>query len=187
MRQQERMQDDARSFFQEIKDLYRETDQRFKETERMIQAQSREIGRLERLFTSQWGRLIESLVEGDLVNMLNRFGLNVESTTTRLRGRTPEGRNYEFDILAHDGDILVVVEVKTTLRPEDVNDFSEKLGNFKTWLQRYAENTVHGAVAYLQADASAVTMAERRGLLVIRATGDSAAIVNSKGFWPRTW
>ncbi len=176
----ENLPDSVRFFFQEIKDLQRETDQ-------LIKSQSKEIGRLEKLFTSQWGRLIESLVEGDLVNVLRRFGLDVENTSSRLRGRTAEGQNFEFDILAHDGDILVVVEVKTTLRPEDVNDFTEKLDHFKQWVPRYKENTIHGAVAYLQADASAVTMAERRGLLVIRATGDSAAIVNSKGFRPKAW
>jgi predicted GIY-YIG superfamily endonuclease len=216
-RENEPSPNEAMHFFREIRELYRETDQRFKDTEqrfkdtdakfkdtdakfkdtdakfkdteRLIRTQSKEINRLERLFTSQWGKLIESLVEGDLVNILQRFGLQVENTSTRLRGRTAMGRNYEFDILAldHDGEILVVVEVRTTLCPEDVNDFLDKLSQFKTWLPRYTDNTIHGAVAYLQADASAVTMAERRGLLVIRATGDSAAIVNSRGFKPKAW
>ncbi len=104
------------------------------ETKNLIHSQSKEITRLERLFTSQWGRLIESLVEGDLINMLKNFGLDVERTSTRLKGRTIEGMNFEFDILAHDGDILVIVEVKTTLRPEDVNDFIEKLDHFKEWV-----------------------------------------------------
>jgi hypothetical protein len=39
-------------------------------------------------------------------------------------------------------------------------------------------------VAFLQADAGAEQMAENKGLFVIRATGDSAAIVNKADFVP---
>ena len=42
-------------------------------------------------------------------------------------------------------------------------------------------------MAFLQADAEADRMAENRKLFVIRATGDSAAIMNRKGFEPRSW
>ncbi|MBF0200361.1 MAG: hypothetical protein HQK66_03435 [Desulfamplus sp.] len=59
------------NFFQEIKDLYRETDRKFQETDRkfqetdrLIKEQSNATRKLEKLFTSQWGKLIESLVEG---------------------------------------------------------------------------------------------------------------------------
>ena len=41
------------------------------------------------------------------------------------------------------------------------------------------------AVAYLQAQDSADKMAENKGLFVIRATGDSAAIINAPNFTPR--
>ena len=49
----------------------------------------------------------------------------------------------------------------------------------------YAEHTVYGAVAYLKADESSDTYAERQGLYVIRATGSSASITNREGFRPR--
>jgi hypothetical protein len=130
---------------------------------------------------------MESLVEGDLVNILKRRGIAVWDTSTRLKGRTPSGDNYEFDILAHNGEELVVVEVKTTLKPQYVKRFIRRLDNFKVWLPRYVNNRVYGAVAYLMADAGAETMAESRGLFVIRATGDSASILNAEDFLPRGW
>lgn len=46
---------------------FQETDQRFKEAAEQIKETSREITRLERQFTSMWGKLVESLVRGDLI------------------------------------------------------------------------------------------------------------------------
>jgi len=54
-------------------------------------------------------------------------------------------------------------------------------------MPEYASRAIHGGVAFIQADAEADRMAEKQNLFVIRATGDSALIVNPKGFLPRTW
>ncbi|EIC23452.1 hypothetical protein [Thiorhodovibrio frisius] len=178
--------------------LFQETDRKFQETGRLLKEQSQETDRkfqetdrklnqLEKLFTSQWGLLMESLVEGDLVKILTQRGIPIADTTTRLKGKRPDGGNYEFDILAHNGAEMVVVEVKTTLRPEDVKDFMRKLDQLKTWLPRYAGNRIYGAMAWLSADAGAEAMVENRGLFSIRATGDSACILNAAEFLPRAW
>ncbi|WP_006788083.1 hypothetical protein [Thiorhodospira sibirica] len=194
---------------QEASRRFQEADRRFQETERVIKESALETERLMKesaletdrkfketdqkfkelkdLFTSQWGRLMEALVEGDLVPLLIQHGIPVSDTSTRLKGKCPDGGNYEFDILAHNGIEMVVVEVKTTLRPDDVKHFLYKLDHMKGWIPRYAQNRIYGAVAWLTADAGAEIMAENRGLLSIRATGDSASIVNAATFRPRAW
>ncbi|MCY4361462.1 MAG: hypothetical protein OXE42_04625, partial [Gammaproteobacteria bacterium] len=90
----------------------------------------------------------------------------------------------EFDIVAGNGDEVVVTEVKTTLRSEDVAQFLDKLRRFTVYEPRYRGERIYGAVAYLKADGAVVTYAQRQGLFVIRATGDSASIVNDKDFKP---
>ena len=170
-----------------LKERFQETDQKFQETERLLKEQSQATKALEALFTSQWGRLMESLVEGDLVNLLVARGIAITDTTSRIKGRHPVGGNYEFDIIAHNGDEIVVVEVKTTLRPDDVKTFLSKLDHLKEWLPRYAHNRIYGAMAWLTADASVEAMAIKRGLFSIRATGDSATIQNDSAFTPRAW
>ncbi|MBF0218756.1 MAG: hypothetical protein HQL49_04395 [Gammaproteobacteria bacterium] len=80
-----------------------------------------------------------------------------------------------------------MIEVKTTLRPDDVKHFTHKLSLFKQWLPRYAANRVYGAMAWLNADAGAERMVEKQGLFSIRATGSSAAIMNNADFTPHTW
>ncbi len=173
--------------FQETDRKFQETDREFQETDRQIKETGRSIKKLEELFTSQWGKLMESLVEGDLVAILNQRGIAIQDTTTRLKGKLPDGGGYEFDIIAHNGEAVVIIEVKTTLRPKDVTRFIDKLNHFKTWVPRYRHNILHGGVAWLSADAKAEEMASKRGLFSIRATGDSAAIQNPPAFIPRAW
>jgi hypothetical protein len=176
--------------FQETDRQFKETDRKFQDTDRKFQDTDRKLDKrfneLYRLFSSQWGRLVESLVEGDLVPILQRRGIEVEQTARRVKG-SHEGLSYEFDIVARNGTEVVVVEVKTTLKPKHIREFLDKMASFKTWVEEYAPNTIYGAVAFLQADAGAEQMAENKGLFVIRATGDSAAIVNKSDFVPRTF
>ena len=157
-----------------------------KETDRQIQETNRQLKKTDARFNSQWGKLMESLVEGDLVPLLQARGVTVERTLTNARG-TRNGRHYEFDILAVNGEQVVVVEVKTTLRPEDVAYFLEKLADYTTWAPEHKGKQILGAVAYLKADSSVAMYAERQGLYVIRATGSSAAITNQEDFRPRVF
>ncbi len=167
--------------FKETEKSFQETDKKFKETDKKFQETDKSLSRLEDLFTSQWGRLIESLVEGDLLGLLNRYGIPVNTVSERTKG-SYQGNNFEFDLMARNGDEVVIVEVKTTLRPDDVKHFIKKLENAKTWMPGIRHNTLYGAMAYLKQDANAADMAMNKGLLVIRATGDSASIINKPGF-----
>ena len=159
---------------------------RMRKTDRQIEKTDRQLKETDRRFNSQWGKLMESLVEGDLVKLLQGRGITVKSTYTQSHGRR-NGEHYEFDILAINGEEVVVVEVKTTLRSEDVNHFLAKLDRFRVYEPHFTGLRVYGAVAYLKTDPSVIRQAERRGLFVIRATGSSASIVNEKGFVPRVF
>ncbi|HRF39629.1 MAG TPA: hypothetical protein PK198_12645 [Saprospiraceae bacterium] len=163
---------------------FKETEARFKETADRFKDTDKRINKAFELFESQWGKLIEALVEGDLVRVLNERGIAVAETATRRKGRRG-GHNYEFDIIAHDTTQIVVVEVKTTLRVKHVEHFLEKMSHAKEWMAEYKNYEVLGAVAFLLAEEAADTLAEKKGLFVICATGDSAAIVNADDFQPR--
>ncbi|MBK5937730.1 hypothetical protein [Halochromatium roseum] len=179
--------DEIMSLFREVAEAQREVAESQKALTESQKDTDRKLNQLEQLFTSQWGRLMEALVEGDLVRLLTERGIAIADTTTRLKGKRADGGNYEFDIIAHNGEEVVVVEVKTTLRPDDVKGFLNKLNHLKTWIPRYAGNRLYGAMAWLTADAGAEAMVENRGLFSIRATGDSASILNEADFRPRAW
>ena len=60
-------------------------------------AADRRMDRLDELFNGQWGKLIESLVEGDLTGLLQRRGIAIQHTVTNPRQNYGE-RRWEFDI-----------------------------------------------------------------------------------------
>ena len=154
------------------------------ETDRQLKATDRQLKATDRRFNSQWGKLIESLVEGDIVNKFSERGIKVQGTTQRLK-KLFEGKEYEFDIIAHNGDEIVVVEVKTTLDVDKVDHFIEKLKMFKNIYPEYADKKIYGAVAYLVADSASDKYSQNQKLFVIRATGNSSTIVNPSNFEAR--
>ena len=184
------MKENSRELTKRFAETDRRLDKKFAETDREF----KEIGKLlkqsHNLFTTQWGKLMESLVEGDLIKLLNQKGINIKDTLKNQVGEmryTDEHgiereKPCEIDIIAKNGEEVVVVEVKTTLRVEDVDKLLDILPNFTRYLPQYSGKKVYGAVAYLQAKASSEIYAERKGLFVIRATGSSASIINGKGF-----
>ena len=148
------------------------------------QETERRLRRAEGLFTSQWGRLMESLVEGDLVKLLQERNVEVEAVASRIRlSRDPKLR--EVDLFAANGEEAVAVEVKTTLKPEHIADFVELLDELPNLFRGYRARRLYGAVAYLKAHEGTTRYAMRKGLFVIRATGSSASIVNEPDFEPR--
>ena len=103
-----------------------ETDRRLQATDELITRQTRAADRrmdeLDKLFNGQWGKLMESLVEGDLVGLLQQRGIAVQHTVTNPRQNYGE-RRWELDIVAVNGEEVVVVEVKTTLRVPGIDLF----------------------------------------------------------------
>ncbi len=168
------------------KEAGQEASQKMEELRLSQKETDRQLKKTEALFNTQWGRLMESLVEGDLIAILNQQGIQIAhiSTNAKQRGR---GDDYEYDIIAVNGEEVVVVEVKTTLRVQDVKDFLVNLDQFTTRMPYHKDKTIYGAVAWLRADAESDTYAEKQGLFVIRATGSSASIVNREDFKPQVF
>jgi len=163
----------------------KETDHKFQETQDQIRKTSREIEKIDRQFNSLWGKFVESLVEGDLVRLLNEKQIPVSRTYQQVSGRKNE-INYEFDIIAANGDEIVVVEVKTTLKSDGIRHFLSKLHHIKDWIPEFAGKTIYGAVAFIHTEENVIAHAERCGLFIIKATGNSANIINTNGFVPTT-
>lgn len=130
-----------------------------------------------------WGILVESLVDNQIVPLLQARNIPVTDTYQRRRDRSPM-RRFEFDIIAVNGKIVVIIEVKTTLRTDDVVEFLEKLEKIDELVPEFKDKKVFGAVAYIRDAGAAAALAEKRGLFTILATGSGAKITNAAEFEP---
>ncbi|MDE0119344.1 MAG: hypothetical protein OXM55_04965 [Bdellovibrionales bacterium] len=183
--------DEIWSILKKVSASHEEAKQEMKEIRASQKETDRQIQKIGGRFNQRWGALVESLVEGKLVRIFQDQGIDIIQTHTRSQSewKKPDGRieRREFDIIVANGIEAVVVEVKTTLVPKDVSVFLETLKNFRNYFPRYKSETIYGAMAYLASENKAHLLAEEEGLFLIRATGDSAGIVNKKDFKPKAF
>jgi hypothetical protein len=197
--------------FKETDKQFKETDKQFKETKELLakssletdrkiqesdiklkkiqEATSREFNKLMKKLSeieTRWGKFVEALVDGTLVAILNERGIEVQQTTMRSRGKYKTSE-FEIDVIAKNGHQVVAVEVKTTLSVNDVKRFLKKLEVFKEVFNQYSGNQIIGAVGYISVEEEANRFAARNGLFVIKATNNSAKIINKETFKPKLW
>ena len=182
----QQMQESKKNFDQQMQASKKDFDRRIKKLEQTV-------NKIGSGFNDRWGRLVESLVEGKLSQLLRERGIQVEHTHPNVKrerfnqhGEIIEKK--EFDIIVVNGKEVVVVEVKTTLNCHEVQIFMDDyLKDFKKYFKEYKDKILYGAVAYLKSMDEADTFAEKQGMFVIKATGDSAHIINKKNFKPKAF
>jgi len=160
-------------------------DARFKETADSIRKTDEQLRKLEGLFGNQWGKMLEALVRPGALGLFQERGIQVHYTYPRVKVQR-NGESREFDLLLENTDEVVVVEVKSTLRVEDVDDFLDDLDHFLDYFPRYKDYHIYGAVAGLDIAEEADRYAYKRGLFVLSVSGDGlVTILNSEAFRPR--
>jgi len=170
---------------QEIWRLFKETDRKFQETDLKFKKTDREITRLERLFTGQWGKLMEALVKPGILKLFQDRGIHVFQIYQRAESNV-NGKQMEIDLLLGNGDICVVIEVKTSLKIENVKDLMERLQEFPTFFPAYKDKIIYGAVAGLTLEESSDKYAYRNGLFVLSiGKNDMVTMLNDQKFLPK--
>ena len=167
---------------QELRKTQRETSEKIQETSEQMKRTDKKLNKYIGDTGNYWGKLGENLVKGNLAKRLREKGIEVEKVITNAKFS-----GVEFDIIAINGKETVIVEVKATLDPSDVDKFKENMEQFKTLWPEFKDKTVYGAIAFLlKSNRQAESLAEKEGFFVISATGD-VIIKNKKSFKPKAF
>ena len=228
-----KIQEDQREFWKGMREL-KESQSEFKESMRELRESQREtkiftenvakaaaenhqamrearksIEEANGNFNRKWGDFMENLVEGDLVTLLRKHGLEMIDAEIRpipnVKVPRDDGNTkYELDLIVKNGDYAIVVEVKTTLTIPKIDKFLKKLSMLKDDLPAYQGKTVYACMAYIKTsnktdeddkdkeeeEDKVLPYLEENGLFAIRAPGgpsNIATIENSKDFKPKTF
>jgi hypothetical protein len=173
----------------ELRDSQTETDRLIKETGLQMKQTDRKISALNDLFTGQWGKLVEALVDSGLPALFQERGIAVRSVSRRHTIHRGKDKIAEIDVLLRDGFEDIGVEVKTTCRIADVNEHIERLKTVRAAVPDYESGRLKllGAMAALKYESEADVYAQRKGLFVLVSREGLFGIANPIGFQPKAW
>ncbi len=175
--------------FEETNRRFEETSRRFEETDRQVKETSREVKEIcKRVdgLSSKWGRFVEGLLVPAVERLFKERGITVEKVSQRIKIHK-NGDTMEIDIMVINREYVVLIEAKSTLSVENINEHLENLARFKSFFPEYADRKVIGAVAGIVIDEGADRYAYKSGLFVIGQSGETVKILNDKKFIPRSW
>jgi len=165
-----------------------ETDRRMKETDRKMKETDRKISAL----GSRIGEIIENMVAGNIVEKFQAFGYEITESCPRKRfeNKTLAIRG-EVDLFLENGDVAILVEVKTTLESADVRKHVERLEKFRSYTDAKGNGDKRhfiGAVAGAVVLDDAADVAHENGMYVIVQSGEAVEIVTPpEGFVAKEW
>lgn len=174
----------------ELRASQAETDRQMKATDRQMKATDLKIKELSHLFTTQWGKLVEALIEPGCVKLFRERGIAVTRASTNQEWFRDDGSKLaEVDVFLVNGGEDVAVEVKTTCQPKDIEEHIERLAKIKAHRPEYRNGSkkLYAAVAALKYSAQADEYAKRKGFYVLKSSDGIVTIQNELGFTPTAY
>ena len=179
-----------------ILEMFRKTERLLKKlgkkqeaTDRQIKRTSREVGKL----TSRIGKIVENMVKGNIVEKFQDLGYNdLDKCYENLKFANKKlGLRGEIDLILENGDIAILIEVKTTLETKDVRDHIERLEKYRRCIDVKNvgdKRRFIGAVAGAIVEGDAETVAHENGMYVIVQSGKAVEIITPlEGFVAKQW
>jgi hypothetical protein len=154
----------------EVQDLWRlmrETDKQMKETGKKIGALGDSIG-----------KLVEHIMSAGIVDKFRALGYAFTRAHHRTSYKDSDGQFLaEVDILLENGDYILPVEVKTTLRTEDIKHHVRRMEVLRNYSTEHGDFRAYigGVTGGVVSDA-ARDFALKKGFYVIELSGDTLRI-----------
>ncbi len=187
----------AKEYDKKLKEIDERSERRLKELDKRLREIAeqdeirskkldKKINKIQGNFTSMWGKLIEAIVRPASLKLFQDRGIDVYRTQERTLITVDGEDKAEYDIILANGSEIVVVEVKTSLKTEDVAHFLTQLSMIKTYIPDYANKKVYGAMATINYNKQAKEFAIKKGLFVIESSGKGILTIgNNKNFKPQ--
>jgi hypothetical protein len=174
----------------EIKEVHKELSAEIKavqtETAREIKAAQKEVNTSIGRLSNRLGEFVEEAVRPSAVRLFRERGIDIHEVQQSITAKR-DGEQLEIDLLVVNNENVVVIECKSNLGVDDVNDHLERLEKVKRLLPRYNNCKVLGAVAGMVIPDNVATYAIKKGLYVIGQNGDHLELRNETSFTAKAW
>ncbi|MFL6291864.1 MAG: DUF3782 domain-containing protein [Thermoanaerobaculia bacterium] len=168
----------------------RATDRQLQATDRQLQATDRQIKELGRQIGGlgdKFGSFTEGLALPSMTKILTqRFGMDFIAPRVRMRRN---GHSMELDVLAYSNtrDDLFVVEVKSHLREEALDQMRKTLRELRDYFPDHRDKKVYGVLAAVDAPEKLQEKVLAEGIYLARIHDGQFEIQVPDGFQPRAF
>ena len=178
---------------QETDRKFQETDRKFQDTERLlkegaeatrleIKALSKNLGEI----GNRLGEFVEHLVMPTVVRLFQAQGLEVHEVHSDIKAKR-EGQGIQVDLLVVNDGVLIAIECKSKMTTAYVDQHSERMNKLKRMLPAYRHHQAFGAVAALVMPDDVAEYAEEQGFYVLVQSGETLTIRNEPEFRAKAW
>ena len=170
--------------YEGILELFRKTDEKIQAVTEQIRKTNQEVGSL----TSRISEIVESMVGGS--NIVKQFqALNIDivaHSRDKTFGKRGTEESGQIDVFLENGDLVILIEVKTRLTDDDVREHIERMQRYR--LYGNDKRRIVGAVAGRVVSDDVAKFAHRKGMYVIVQSGEAVEIIaQPEGFRAKEW
>lgn len=173
---------------QETDRQQRETDRQLKETDRQLRNQLKELGKQIGGLGEKFGGFTEGMAFPSMTKILTeQFGMEV--ITPRVKARKA-GETLELDVLAYANskrNEVYVVEVKSHLRPEGIEQIQQILQRFRRFFPEHGDKKLYGMLAVVDAPELLRQEALAQGIYMAGIHDEQFVMETPKEFVARSW
>ncbi|POZ50095.1 DUF3782 domain-containing protein [Methylovulum psychrotolerans] len=179
---QQKMSEEAALSRQEAAISRQEVDRALKETDKAIKELSKQIGGI----ANKFGSFTEGLALPSMTKILSeQFGMTTINPSVRVRDKS--GNEQEIDVLAYtNGDIntAIIVEVKSHLREEGIEQLLKQCRNFRVLFPELADKKLYGILAAVDASQQLQQKVLAQGLYFAKIHDEQFSLCVPKDFKP---
>jgi hypothetical protein len=184
MKETDRKMEETDRQIKETARQMKETDRQMKETDRQMKEYNRRFGE----FTNRFGEVVEYMIAPNLREKFRELGYdfpkaNLNSDVSDYTNKI----HLEIDVMLENGTMAMLVEIKTKLTTEHVNEHIERLEKMRKYADLHGDKrSFLGAVAGVITTSNVKDYALKQGFFVIEPSGDTFSITppDSK---PKEW
>lgn len=162
----------------------KELDRRFKEAEKLISRVGKQIGDL----GNKFGSFTEGMALPSFQKILyQQFGATHVSPRAKAR---LNGHTLEIDILGYSNgkrNTAVVVEIKSHLKKEDVDQLLRILDDFPQFYPAHKDKALYGILVGVNAPESIRNLAKKKGLYVGQISDETFDLLVPETFDPKNF
>jgi alanyl-tRNA synthetase len=162
-----------------------ETAQALKETQEAHKETEKSLNKAINGLSNTLGSLVEHIMTPDLPRKFEKFGFTFDKITT-VKWAVDGSIYTQIDGLLENGDQAMVVEVKTTLRHDDIDDHVERMEKVRKYADDHGDKRKFlGAIAATITDKSTREYALKKGFFVIEPSGEDVKVTKpiSEKIW----